>query len=243
MTAGKTQWRQWKQLGLAVRASHLPSATTPEASSRLMRWTFSSWSNLANQPEKPQYFTSLKGPLVHDVNASYGERSPHSQRGFRNFFLQALKQDLGGCGGSSVLMSNSGRLCFPTSNHVPWLRTQVANASSQAPDYWDPVDSNPPMPSKLVQEEAGLDQDGDRQGWHHDFEGGQDLDHMQGSRRDGPDHRMKTGDKEGIDWGQKHVRIREYETRHRHNVAPIPPPKYQPSDVYIPVKACYVSRR
>lgn len=193
-----------------------------------------------NQPEKSP---SVEGPLVHDSSALYGERSPDSQRGFRNFRLQALQQDLGSHGGSSVLMSNSGRRCFLTCNHVPWLRTQVSNVSSQAPDYWDPVDSNPPVPSKLVQEEAGLDQDGDQRGWDHDFDGAQDLGHMQSSRRDGPEHRMKTSDKEGIDWGQKHVRIREYESRHRPSVGPIPPPKYQPSDVYIPVKACYVSRR
>ncbi|CAK9212815.1 unnamed protein product [Sphagnum troendelagicum] len=49
------------------------------------------------------------------------------------------------------------------------------------------------------------------------------------------------GEGDPVDWNQKNVRLREFDARQR-TAAGVPAPKVQPDDVYIPVKAFYVSR-
>ncbi len=50
------------------------------------------------------------------------------------------------------------------------------------------------------------------------------------------------GEGDPVDWNQKNIRLREFDARQR-TAAGVPAPKVQPDDVYIPVKAFYVSRR
>lgn len=75
--------------------------------------------------------------------------------------------------------------------------------------------------------------------WDHDED--EDWTRDRKVRKDG--HGMKMSrDNDGIEWGQQHVRVREYENRQRASLSPNPPPQFEQDDVYIPVKACYISR-
>lgn len=240
MRAG-TPWRLWEQLGRAYSAGHL-SALNPDAN--LKNLTFSSWIKLSEtsgylrqrQEFHATSWRSHSAGRADETSQCQAYSTPNPKKLLTQSFPHADSQIAMG-GQPCFSMSNSGHshpsirrlFCvnYPTLDRMqafkPSLaRTQVSNASSQEPEHWDVQE--PSISSKGPQEESRLERN------QQEVISGQD----QGMMMMGEDE---------VDWGQKHIRVREYETRQRSGVLPVPPPRAEPSDVYIPVKACYVSRR
>ncbi|XP_073394526.1 protein RETARDED ROOT GROWTH, mitochondrial isoform X2 [Physcomitrium patens] len=110
---------------------------------------------------------------------------------------------------------------------------------SREPEYWDTPEQT--TPSQLSQEVPSVDQNRTlrEREWDHDEDKVFTRDRK---FKKGTEDLKMSRDDEGIQWGQQHVRVRDHETRQRTSLSPNPPPKFQQDDVYIPVKACYISR-
>lgn len=111
------------------------------------------------------------------------------------------------------------------------VRTRFSNASSREPEYWDVPETRTPGQEGLQADQIKVPRD-----WNHDENEDRKVRREVG-------HMKIEKDGDGVEWGQQHVRLREYETRQRASLSPNPPPQFQKDDVYIPVKACYISRR
>ncbi|KAG0579824.1 hypothetical protein KC19_4G126300 [Ceratodon purpureus] len=238
MRAG-TQWRQLQQLGRAFTANHFPPARNE---SDLINSAFVSRSKHVEQLWKSS--TSLVQGIEQGNDSAVGDVSLSFIRGHVRHYSCSSDREFGGQ--SSVSTSNSGyggpisRKLYAFNPSHNWKlqfnltpgRTQVSSASSREPEYWETPDARTP-PSFG---QAGADQTRERE-W--DREEDADVTRERNFRKDG-DHKMLGKDDDAIEWGQQHVRLREYETRQK--VAPSQPPQFQQDDVYIPVKACYISR-
>lgn len=240
------QWRHLQQLGRAFTAN-LCAPASYEAN--LINSTFVSWS----KPVEQQIWKSSKS-LVHWVEQENKSAIGWSStRGHARQFSSISNQELGGQ--SSVLTPNSryagpiNPKLFSFNPSQGWkllskltsVRTRVSNASSREPEYWDAPETSTP-PSQSGQEGLQADQirvPRERE-WDHDEN--EDLARDRKVRKE-VGHVKMGKDDDGVEWGQQHVRLREYETRQRASLSPNPSPQFQKDDVYIPVKACYISRR
>lgn len=221
-----TQWRTWQQqLGRAFTANLFPPASNEV---NRIYWTLSKPAEQAWR-----FSTSLMQAIKQEKSFPVGRARE---------FSSICNQELLGVH-STPNLRYAGAMnpkLFSSFNHSQgWklgftVRTRASNASSREPEYWD----TPETRSTSGQE--GLQAVQIRE-WDHDEEQ-QDLTRDRKVRKDGG--HLKSGkDDDGVDWGQQHVRLREYETRQRASLSPNPPPQFQKDDVYIPVKACYISRR
>lgn len=193
--------------------------------------------------------TSLVLGTEQENGSTVGEFSLSFIKGHVRHYSSISHQEFGGQ--LTVSTSNSGyggpisRKLYTFNPSQNWKlrfklspgRTQVSNASSREPEYWETPDARTP-PSPFGQ--AGADQNRVARGRQWDRQEDGDVTRDRKFRKDG-DHKKLGKDDDVIEWGQQHVRLREYETRQK--VAPSQPPQFQQDDVYIPVKACYISRR
>lgn len=225
------QWSHLQQLGRAFTAYQFPPARN-EAD--LIKSAFVSRSKPVEQLWKSS--TSLMQGIEQENDAVVSDLHV---RGHVRHFSSISDQEFGGQ--LNVSTSNSGyggpisrRLYTlnPGQNWKLWFkltpgRTQVSNASSREPEYWE----------KFGQEGTDQNQVSRERQWDREVD--EDGTRKQKFRKDS-DHKKLGKDGDVIEWGQQHVRLREYETRHK--IAPSHPPQFQQDDVYIPVKACYISR-
>ena len=193
--------------------------------------------------------------LVHGIeqenDSAGGDSNSGCTRGYIRHFSFISDQEIGGQ--SIVSTSNSGYAgsvsskLYSLNPSQNWKlrfkltpgRTQVSNASSREPDYWETPDTRT-HPSRIVQEGADQNQVPREGQW--DREEDENVIRDRKFRKD-TDHKKLGKDDDAVDWGQQHVRLREYETRQRARLSSSQPPPFLQDDVYIPVKACYISRR
>ena len=229
-----TQWRHLQQLGRAFTASPFPSGSNE---ANLINSTFASWSKPVEQLWKScttlaQGINQEKNPTLENLHSSF--RRGH----VRHFSISGLEFGTQ----PNVSTSNFGHRQLYSVNPNHWklrfgltpVRSQGSIAHSREPEHWD---------TSLRFNQEGLPTDQNRpqreREWDHDED--EDLTRDRKVRKD--THNMKMSrDVDEIGWGHQHVRLREYENRQRASLSPDPPPEFQQDDVYIPVKACYISR-
>lgn len=244
MRAG-TQWRHLQELGRAFTANQFPP-TRNEAN--LIKSTFVSQSKHVEQFWKSS--TSLVQGVAQENHPAVGDLHVGFRGGHVRHFSSVSDQGFGGQ--STVCTSNSGCAGLisrnfyslnPGQNWKLWFkltpgRMQVSNASSREPEYWEVTPDARTPPSQFGQEGADQSQAARERQWDREEDG-----NVTRKFRKDADHKKLGKDDDGIEWGQQHVRLREYETRQRASRSPSQPPQFQQDDVYIPVKACYISRR
>lgn len=216
-----TQWRQLQQLGRAfITASYFPPPASTEANLIIT----STWNKTLEQGSG-----QTLNSIVRDSHPSF--KSGHS----RHFF--GSQSNVSWSNSSPKLyFRNPSQVCKHWNSKQPgfketlYLRTHVSSAQSSEPEYWDTPEELPADQTRVLRE-----RDCDR----NEEEGLRKVRKL--GSHDGKMARNVQDD--GVEWGQQHVRVREYETRQRASLSPNPPPKFQQDDIYIPVKACYISRR
>lgn len=237
-----SQWKHLGQLGRAFTVNHFHPVRYKE---NLIKSTFFSWSKTVEQLWKSN--TILLSGL--DLgNRHIAEDAHLSSRGGhgRRFRCTSCHEFVGQ---SPVPTSKSGYTGPISRKYCPLnlsqygrlgfkltpARTQVSSAASSEPDYWDTSDST--IASELSHESSLVDQNRvlrERE-WDHDDDEGQKV------RKDFDGMKMSS-DVDGDEWGQEHLGVHEDETRQRASHSTNSPPKFHHDDVYIPVKACYISR-
>lgn len=221
-----SQWRHWQKLGRAFTAKQLPPASYEANSS------FVSWSKPVEQISKSS--TSPVNWIEQENKLAIGWSSIYPRQ-----VSSIANQELGGLSAPNsrhASLFNPKLFSFNPSQglKLPSVRTRVSNAVSREPEYWD-------TPESRTQSGEGQQADQVRvpREWEHDED--KDLTRDREVRKEiGHTEMKKDGD--GVEWGQQHLRLREYETRQKTSFSPNPP-QFHKDDVYIPVKACYISRR
>lgn len=167
-------------------------------------------------------------PAIHQITATFVSWSNSLHRGSK---YPTLPSDFKSCYPRHISSVNfeisSTNLVHNRPKFYSWnrnqrrfeSRTHVSSAQSSEPEYWDTPEDQNTVPQQAL--------------WDHDEQ--EDL------RKATNDRKIERHD-DGIDWGLT-LQLRERETLQRASLSPNPPPKFQQDDIYIPVKACYISRR
>lgn len=235
MRAG-TPWRHLQQLGRAFTATPFNRASND---ANLISSSFPSLRKPVEQLWKP------KTTLAQSVDQERNLVIENLRSGFRRGHCKhvSISEQESGAQLNASTPNLSHRKLYSVNPNQDWklqfrvtaVRTQGSTAHSREPEYWDTSETTSPLQFN----EEGLAADQNRpvreREWDHDED--EDLTR---DRKDGPGMKMSRDD--GIEWGQQHVRVQEYENRQRASLSPNPPPQCQHDDVYIPVKACYISR-
>ncbi|KAG0626090.1 hypothetical protein M758_2G101400 [Ceratodon purpureus] len=227
-----TQWRHL-QLGRTFTANPFLPASSE---AYLINSIFASWSKSEEQLWKSS--TTLAQGIDPQRN-SIGENLHSSFRSGHVRHFSSSDQEFGAqphVSGQRNLYSVNPNQIWRLRFRLTPVRMQGSTAHSREPEYWDNSET-----TQFKEEGLPADQSKplrERQ-WDHDED--EDLTRDRKVRNDV--HGMKLSrDDDGIEWGQQHVRVREYENRQRASLSPNPPPQFEQDDVYIPVKACYISR-
>ncbi|XP_073394258.1 uncharacterized protein [Physcomitrium patens] len=239
--------RNVQHLSRAFTASRF-SSVSYEANLRSV--TFLAWSKLVEQLWKSS--TILGQGIGQGTCSPAGDIRVSFKRGRARYFCIVSGRVFEGQ--STVPTSNSAyagaisrRLCSLSNNQYSKLcfelipgSTQVSNPSSGGSVRWDI--SEMMIPSTLPSQGKSADRNSvppEREG---EVDVGEERIRVTKVRKKKDDNKMRIDDG-GIEWGQQHARVRENETRQREGLSASPPLKLQKDDVYIPVKACYISRR